>query len=99
MIANWSNIAKRVKSIQPIFRPNVMLQDHATHSHINRAEAGTRINSVQTSVSGRFGALDRSEERRVGKECRSRWARDRYRKKEKKSRRIEKTSANGREWQ
>src|SRR5438105_15871188 len=43
----------------------------------------------------RRGALVRSEERRVGKECRSRWGRDHYKKKDRK-RRVTKTDIRNR---
>lgn len=54
-IANWSNIAKNVKSIQPILRATVLLQDHTTDSQISRATAGMRISSDPTNFAGRLG--------------------------------------------
>ena len=66
MIANWSNIANSVKSIQPILRPTVLLQDHTTDSQISRATTGMRKNSDQTNVSGRLicNLLARSNSRK-----------------------------------
>ena len=55
MIANWSNIANSVKSIQPILRPTVLLQDHTTDSQMSRATTGMNKNSGQTNVAGRLG--------------------------------------------
>jgi len=54
MIANWSNIANRVKSIQPILRPTVLLQDHTTDSQISRATTGMRKNSDKANVFGKL---------------------------------------------
>src|SRR5687768_11031750 len=66
IIANWSNIANSVKSIQPILRPTVLLQDHTTHSQISRATTGMRKNSDQATVSGRliWNLLARSNSRK-----------------------------------
>src|SRR5256885_9440579 len=53
---------------------------NAGGAHSNRYFAGIGapiklpISSTVAFVSGRVGALQRSEERRVGKECRSRWS-------------------------
>lgn len=55
MIPNWSNIAISVKSIQPILRPTVLLQDHTTDLQISRATAGMRKNSDQANFAGRLG--------------------------------------------
>src|SRR5690348_18512669 len=41
--------------------------------------------ALKVVLAERLHARDRSEERRVGKECRSRWARDHYKKKRKRS--------------
>ena len=51
-IPNWSNIANSVKSIQPILRPTVLLQDHTTDSQISRATTGMRKNSDTANISG-----------------------------------------------
>jgi hypothetical protein len=66
MIPNWSNIAKSVKSIQPILRPTVLLQDHTTDSQTSRATTGMRKNSDQTNVLGRliWNLLARSNSRK-----------------------------------
>src|SRR5439155_2293688 len=55
MIPNWSNIANSVKSIQPILRPTVLLQDHATDSQISRSTTGMRKNSNKRNFASRFG--------------------------------------------
>ena len=65
-IPNWSSIATSVKSIQPILRPTVLLQDHTTHSQTSRASAGMRKNTDQATVSGTltWNLLARSNSRK-----------------------------------
>src|SRR4051812_50225558 len=48
--------------------------DAVIHLLMEAKHWGLRKSRNATSLNSRFKSLDRSEERRVGKECRSRWA-------------------------
>src|SRR5690348_18514971 len=63
------------------------LKDEQLYNNINQTTAGIR--DLMNDINAGKGTLGRSEERRVGKECRSRWSPEyeKQNKKEKETRR------------
>src|SRR4051794_41500609 len=66
---------------EPLFRSFLLFQelDAVIHLLMEAKHWGLRKSRNATSLNSRFKSLDtlkRSEERRVGKECRSRWSPD-----------------------
>ena len=60
----------RIQDIEPLISPAILIKDYPATTEIAKMVATTRKNA-ENIISGHD---DRSEERRVGKECRSRWS-------------------------
>src|SRR5258708_38403314 len=58
----------------PVSVTVAITQDVPTYLDAIGKTVAREVVSIQTQVSGRITSIHRSEERRVGKECRSRWS-------------------------
>ena len=68
------------ENLQARVRGNILMGLSNEHGHLvlttgNKSELATGYSTLYGDSAGGFGPIkDRSEERRVGKECRSRWS-------------------------
>src|SRR3712207_9286494 len=80
--SNWSALPKLTSAICPS-EPSPPTRSYGAKKTSGEAPVGPSVDSLSSaSIIPSFLTLTRSEERRVGKECRSRWSPYHYKKKQ-----------------